>query len=83
MDKAMRPVDVISVCTAAGELRPLRLRLEDESHQMLRINIDKVLDVKEIQQVGAEAKVFLCRARVWDRMWTFELNIPSEPSPGG
>ena len=73
MDKAMRPVDVISVCTAAGELRPLRLRLEDESHQMLRINIDKVLDVQEIQHVGAEAKVFLCRARVWDRMWTFEL----------
>ena len=73
MDKAMRPVDVISVCTAAGELRPLRLRLEDESHQMLRINIDKVLDVQEIQHVGAEAKVFLCCARVWDRMWTFEL----------
>ena len=73
MEQRMCPVDVISVCSADGEIRPLRLQLIDDEKQMLRINIDKVLDVQEIQHVGAEAKVFLCRARVWDRMWTFEL----------
>jgi len=67
------PVDVISLCSAAGELRPLRIRLEDENRQLLRINIDEILDVKEIQHVGAEASIFRCRARVWDRTWTFEL----------
>lgn len=73
MEQQMCPVDVISICSAAGELRPLRIRLEDESRQLLRINIEEVLDVQEIQHVGAEANIYLCRARVWDRMWTFEL----------
>lgn len=67
------PVDVISLCSATGELRPLRIRLADEEQQLIRINIDEVLDVREIRHVGAEASIFLCRARVWDRIWTFEL----------
>lgn len=73
MEQQVCPVDVISVCSASGELRPLRIRLEDENRQLLRINIEEVLDVREIQHVGAEASIFLCRARVWDRLWTFEL----------
>lgn len=73
MDQQTCPVDVISVCSVTGELRPLRIRLTDENRQLLRINIDEVLDVREIQHVGAEASIFLCRARVWDRLWTFEL----------
>ncbi len=73
MEQQMHPVDVISVCSAAGELRPLRLRMEDESHQLLRINIEEVLGVQDIQHVGAEAHIFLCRATVWGCKWTFEL----------
>ena len=30
-----QPVDVISVCSAGGEIRPLRMRMEDEEHQLL------------------------------------------------
>lgn len=66
-------VDVISVCNAEGEIRPLRLRMEDESRQMLRINIDEILGVKAVEHVGAEAQIFLCRATMWDREMTFEL----------
>ena len=55
------PVDVISVCTADGTIKPLR------------INIDEIISVKEIEYVGVEGPVFLCRARVWERQWTFEL----------
>ena len=40
MKQKICPVDVISVCSASGELRPLRLQLEDEEHQLLRINIE-------------------------------------------
>lgn len=68
-----RPVDVISVCSADGSIKPLRLRLEDEEHQLLRIDIDEVISVKEIQYVGIEAHVFLCRATVQGREWVFEL----------
>ena len=67
------PVDVISVCSAEGEIRPLRLRMEDESRQMLRINIDEIMGVKTVEHVGAEAQIFLCRATLWEREMTFEL----------
>ena len=67
------PVDVISVCSADGSIRPLRLRMEDEEHQLLRIDIDEVISVKEIQYVGIEAHVFLCRATVREREWVFDL----------
>jgi len=67
------PVDVISVCNTEGEIRPLRFQLEDEEHQLLRVNVQEVVSVREIQHVGVEAHIFLCRARVHDREWTFEL----------
>ena len=69
----MCPVDVISVCSACGEIRPLRLRMEDEAHGLIRVDIDEVISVKEIQYVGIEARVFLCRATVGERQWLFEL----------
>ncbi len=73
MQQNICPVDVISVCSAGGEIRPLRFRMEDEAHQLLRIDIDEVISSKEIQYVGIEAHVFLCRATVNGRKWLFEL----------
>lgn len=67
------PVDVISVCSADGAIKPLRLRIEDEEHQLLRIDIDEVISMKEIQYVGVEAHIFLCRATVRGKEWVFEL----------
>ena len=73
MEQKNSPVDVISVCSASGDIRPLRLRMEDEQHQLLRIDIDEVISVKEIQYVGIEAHIFLCRAVVGEKEWLFEL----------
>ena len=67
------PVDVIAVCSAGGDIRPLRLRVEDEQHQLMRIDIDEVVSTKEIQYVGIEAVVYLCRATVEEKQWLFEL----------
>lgn len=67
------PVDVIAMCSAAGDIRPLRMRMEDEHHRLLRIDIDEIISVKTIQYVGIEAHVFLCRAIVEKREWVFEL----------
>ena len=67
------PVDVISMCSANGDIRPLRLRMEDEDHQLLRIDIDEVISSKQVQYVGIEAHVFLCRATVRGKQWLFEL----------
>lgn len=73
MECKVCPVDVISMCSAGGEIRPLRLRMEDEAHQLLRVDIDEVVSVKQIQYVGIEAHVFLCRATVRGKEWLFEL----------
>lgn len=73
MEQTIFPVDVISVCSAGGEIRPLRMRLEGEGHQLLKINIDEVVSVKYIQYVGIEAQVFLCRATVQGHRLLFEL----------
>ena len=67
------PVDVICICSANGEIRPLRLRMEDEDHQLLRIDIEEILSSKAIQYVGVEANVYLCRAVVHEKQWLFEL----------
>ena len=73
MEQKLCPVDVISMCSASGEIRPLRLRMEDEAHQLLRIDIEEIISSKEIQYVGIEATVYLCRATVRERKWLFEL----------
>jgi len=73
MEQKLCPVDVISMCSASGEIRPLRLRMEDEQHQLLRIDIEEIISSKDVQYVGIEATVYLCRATVRDRKWLFEL----------
>ena len=72
LDAKMCPVDVISMCSAGGEIRPLRFRME-ETHQLLRIDIDEVISVKHVQYVGIEAQIFLCRATVQGKKTLFEL----------
>lgn len=73
MEQKISPVDVISICSADGQIRPLRLRMEDEAHQLMRVDIDEVISVKPIQYVGIEAYIYLCRASVQGRRWLFEL----------
>jgi len=67
------PIDVICVCTAGGEMKPLRFQIEDECHQKIRVNVDEVLSVREITYVGVEAKIFLCRGMVKGVQKLFEL----------
>ena len=73
MPERNTPIDVICVCSASGEIRPLRFRMEDEEHQLLRVDIDQVISSRRIQYVGIEAQIFLCRAMVSGVQWLFEL----------
>ena len=73
MEQEMRPVDVISMCSADGKIQPLRLRMEDEAHQLLRIDIAEIVNMKPVQYVGIEAFIYLCRATVREKRWLFEL----------
>lgn len=73
MVQGIRPVDVIVMCSANGDIRPLRFRMENENHKLIRVDIDEIVSCKEIQYVGIEAQIFLCRATVADKKWLFEL----------
>lgn len=73
MNPNICPVDVISICSADGQIRPLRFRMEDEDHQLLRVDIDEIISCRHIQYVGIEAQVFLCKASVKGKQWLFEL----------
>lgn len=73
MQTGRYPIDVICVCSANGEIRPLRFRMEDEDHQLLCVDIDEIISNKEIQYAGIEAHIYLCRATVRDRQWLVEL----------
>lgn len=73
MQHTMCPVDVISVCSADGEIRPLRFQMEDEDQQLIRANIEEAVKIKEIPYVGVEAYIYLCRARLAGREIQFEL----------
>ena len=68
-----QPVDVISVCSANGDIRPLRFRMEDDQHQLLRVDIDEIISIRAVQFVGIEAQIFLCKATVGRAEWLFEL----------
>ncbi len=73
MAECNKPVDVISVISADGCIRPLRLRLEDENQTLLRIDIEEIISTKEVPYVGVEAQIFLCRGRTEGRSSTFRL----------
>ena len=73
MNQQICPVDVIALYSANGDIRPLRFRMEDEQHQLLRIDIEEIISQKNIQYVGIEATVYLCRATVGEKKWLFEL----------
>ena len=57
-------VEVIAVCDTCGQLRPLRLRFEGPDYRLHRVDVDRVLSVREVSYVGIEALIFLCRARL-------------------
>ena len=73
MEQFVCPVDVISVCRADGEIRPLRLQLKNAEQMNYRVDIEEVLSVKEIPYVGVEAKIFMCRAVIHGRECMIEL----------
>ena len=66
-------VDMISLCSASGELSPLRLRVEDQERGTLRLDIDRVISRKPVEAVGAEGILFVCWAKMQDSRHMIEL----------
>jgi hypothetical protein len=58
---------------ADGQIRPLRIRFQDEEFQQQRLEILEVMGKDEVIYPGAEAQIFLCRGTMDDRVWLVEL----------
>jgi len=73
MQQNICPVDVIAMHSANADILPSRVPMEDQHHQLLRIDIEEVISSKTVLYVGIEAHTFLCKATVQGRKWLFEL----------
>ena len=73
MDSSLCPVDVISLCSVDGEIRPLRLRICSDQEEAMRIQILDSVKIKEIPYAGVEAHIFRCRGRAGEREMVFDL----------
>lgn len=75
MGKAPQLVDVICVCNADGEIRPLRLRMEDDNRKELRLEIGEILGIERNLRFGSETITFLCRGRTEAQSHLLEIRF--------
>ena len=73
MEQKVKPVDVICICSADGQIRPLRVRMEDENKNELRVEIGEILGVEQNHRFGAESLTFLCRGRAEEKCHLMEI----------
>lgn len=66
-------VDMISLCSADGQVCPLRFRVKDASGELIRVDVDEVVSCKETPYVGVEAYTYVCRATAGQRQLLVEL----------
>lgn len=73
MEQRNRPVEMLSVCSPEGSLRPVRFRYEDETHAVQTVQISEIVSQKKISYVGIEAIVYICKAHIEELERLFEL----------
>ncbi len=73
MEQRNIPIDCISVTDISGNITPLRFRVAQERQEQLRIDVSRVLDIRRIPYVGAEAQIFLCQAKINGLEQTIQL----------
>lgn len=73
MEFRNQTVDVISLCCTDGEIRPIRLQMAGDNHRMIRIDICRILQSKDINYVGAEARLFSCMGKIGNLECMLEL----------
>lgn len=75
MQSNLLPVDVISLNSADGSIRPLRVRAEEGMEYAMVGNVSEILATREIRQLGAENYTFLCRIRMPNATAVWELKF--------
>ena len=79
MMNCRKPIDVICLCDAGGSIRPLRIRMEDETMEYIRVDIEEILDTRISSFPGAESVAYLCRVTIQGhpRILEIKYSVPS------
>lgn len=67
------PVAVISVNAVDGNIRPIRFHGENPGQQIIRGDIERILDVNELCYVGVHMFSYLCSAQMNGKRRVLEL----------
>lgn len=59
------PVDIISYCNTLGDIRPIRMRMENEQHERVTVDIREIAYQKEIKPSGLPIISYGCKL-LWD-----------------
>ena len=73
MDALNLPVEMISVCSREGDLRPIRFRLTPEEGDPVTVALRGIDMVQAVRYVGQEAVRYFCRGELDGRERRFEL----------
>ena len=73
VDAKNLPIQVIAHCDAEGGLRPLRFQYEDRCHRLHTVHVEQITDTRQVDFVGIEALLYLCKARIDGREHLYEL----------
>lgn len=69
----MQQIDVIALCGADGELRPLRIRAVEETGETITGNVQQIIARKENNRISIESIIYLCRLSFDGRSVVVEL----------
>lgn len=58
------PIDVIAQYDAVGTITPLRLRLEDDTHQLITAKIITILYMNENNYAGTKTIAYGCKVSI-------------------
>ena len=67
------PTEVISRFNTLGEIIPIKLRIENEEHQLLTAQITSILFTQENKFCGVRTVDFCCKTLIEDKEHLIEL----------
>ncbi len=67
------PIEAISVCNTVGDIRPMRIRLEDEEHHLIVLNVEEVIYCKERSLSGILSYRYGCKVHMYGAERLIEL----------
>lgn len=79
MKESNIPVETISVCNTVGDIRPMRIRLEDEDHHLMVLNVEEVIYCKESNLSGILSYRYGCKVHMYgvERLIELMYNVNS------